>query len=87
MYRSSDEAGEHQCDTGTYHHLLLVNVLRGKPLKTAEVWRGEGFGSVQSKLGQEHDSVARVYRDLQGEGRVSTRRPPVLKCGLGTGDG
>ena len=57
VYRSSDEAGEHQCDTGTYHHLLLVNVLRGKPLKTAEVWRGEGFGSVQSKLGQEHDSV------------------------------
>ena len=57
VYRSSDEAGEHQCDTGPYHHLLLVNVLRGKPLKTAEVWKGEGFGSVQSKLGQEHDSV------------------------------
>ena len=57
VYRSTDEAGEHQCDTGKFHHLLLVNVLRGKPLKTAEVWRGEGFGSVQSKLGQEHDSV------------------------------
>jgi hypothetical protein len=42
---------------GKYRHLLLVNVLRGNPLKTSEVWKGEAFGSVQGKLGREFDSV------------------------------
>jgi hypothetical protein len=57
MYRSSDMEGLHQCDTGKYRHLLLVNVLRGNPLKTSEIWEGEAFGSVQSKLGDAFDSV------------------------------
>jgi hypothetical protein len=57
VYRSSDKEGLHQCEDGKYRHLLLVNVLRGNPLKTSEVWKGEAFGSVQSKLGEEFDSV------------------------------
>jgi hypothetical protein len=57
VYRSSDKEGLHQCEGGKYRHLLLVNVLRGNPLKTSEVWKGEAFGSVQSKLGREFDSV------------------------------
>ena len=58
VYRSSDLEGEHADDEGKYFHLLLVNVLRGRPLKTgSEVWKGQGFGSVQAKLGREYDSV------------------------------
>lgn len=49
--------GKHQCDSGSFHHLLLVDVLRGKPFQTSEVWRGIGFGSVQEKLGDGFDSV------------------------------
>ena len=48
VYRSTDEAGEHQCDTGKYNHLLVVNVLRGKPLKTAEVGGGRGLGQCRA---------------------------------------
>ena len=36
---------------------MLVNVLRGNPLKTTEVWQGTDFGSVQGKLGNNFDSV------------------------------
>ena len=42
---------------GAYHHLLLVKVLRGNPLKTSEVWKGKHFSYSQSQLGQEYDSV------------------------------
>ena len=58
VYRSSDVAGEHPDPKGKYFHLLLVSVLRGKPLVTgSEVWKGQAFGSVQAKLGGEYDSV------------------------------
>ena len=57
VYRSSDVEGERPDKGGKYFHLLLVNVLRGEPLKTSEVWRGQGFGFVKEKLGKEHDSV------------------------------
>lgn len=58
VYRSSDVEGERQDDKGKYFHLLLVNVLRGEPLKTSEVWRGQGIQSVvEGKLGQQYDSV------------------------------
>ena len=50
--------GEEQDDTGKYFHLLLVDVLRGEPLKTSEVWRGQGIQSVvEGKLGRQYDSV------------------------------
>ncbi len=50
--------GERQDDKGKYFHLLLVNVLRGEPLKTSEVWRGQGIQSVvEGKLGRQYDSV------------------------------
>jgi len=57
VYRSSDAEGDHRDAGGQYFHLLLVNVLRGNPLKTTEVWQGAGFGAVQGKLGEEFDSV------------------------------
>jgi len=57
VYRSSDAEGDHRDAGGQYFHLLLVNVLRGNPLKTTEVWQGEGFGAMQGKLGEEFDSV------------------------------
>jgi hypothetical protein len=57
VYRSSDVKGLQQHDAGKYFHLLLVNVLRGNPLKTSEVWKGRGFGDAQDKLGDEFDSV------------------------------
>ena len=57
VYRSSDVEGERPDKGGKYFHLLLVNVLRGEPLKTSEVWRGQGFGFVKEKLGKGHDSV------------------------------
>ena len=57
MYRPSDVDGEQADVGGKYFHLLLVNVLRGEPLTTSEVWRGQGFGFVRGKLGQEYDSV------------------------------
>ena len=46
-----------QHDAGKYFHLLLVNVLRGNPLKTSEEWKGRDFGYAQDKLGEEFDSV------------------------------
>jgi hypothetical protein len=57
VYRSNDVEGRQASGTGKYFHLLLVNVLRGNPLKTSDVWKGQGFGPVQEKLGQEFDSV------------------------------
>ena len=57
VYRSSDAEGDHRDAGDQYFHLLLVNVLRGNPLKTTEVWQGAGFGAVQGKLGEEFDSV------------------------------
>jgi len=62
VYRSSDAEGDHRDAGGQCFHLLLVNVLRGNPLKTTEVWKpsdGTGcrFGAVQDKLGQQVDSV------------------------------
>jgi hypothetical protein len=33
VYRSSDVEGLQQHDAGKYFHLLLVNVLRGNPLR------------------------------------------------------
>jgi len=57
VYRSNDVEGRQASGTGKYFHLLLVNVLRGNPLKTSDVWKGQGFGSVQEKLGEEFDSV------------------------------
>jgi len=58
VYRSSDVEGEEQDDTGKYFHLLLVDVLRGEPLQTSEVWRGQGIQSVvEGKLGRQYDSV------------------------------
>ena len=57
VYRSSDEEGEQPDKDGKYFHLLLVNVLRGEPLKTSEVWRGKDFGYADGKLGEEYDSV------------------------------
>jgi len=40
-----------------YHHLLLVKVLRGNPLKTAAVWKGKDFHYRESQLGRDYDSV------------------------------
>jgi hypothetical protein len=57
VYRSNDVEGKQASGTGKYFHLLLVNVLRGNPLKTSDVWKGQGFGSVPEKLGEEFDSV------------------------------
>ena len=57
VYRSNDVEGSQPSGSGKYFHLLLVNVLRGNPLKTSDVWKGQGFGSVQEKLGEEFDSV------------------------------
>jgi len=57
VYRSSDAKGDHHDASGPYFHLLLVNVLRGNPLKTTEVWKGACFGAVHQKLGQQFDSV------------------------------
>ena len=37
-----------------------MNVLLGNPLKTSEVWKGEAFGLVQSKLGDEFDEFDSV---------------------------
>ena len=48
---NGDKEGLYQCNNGKYHHLLLVNVLRGSALDT------ESFGSVQSKFGEECCSV------------------------------
>jgi hypothetical protein len=57
VYRSSDVEGREANKNGAYHHLLLVKVLRGNPLKTSEVWKGKHFSYSQSQLGQEYDSV------------------------------
>jgi len=57
VYKSSDAEGDHRDAGDQYFHLLLVNVLRGNPLKTTEVWPGAGFRAVQGKLGKEFDSV------------------------------
>jgi hypothetical protein len=57
VYRSNDVEGRQASGTGKYFHLLLVNVLRGNPLKTSDVWKGQGFGSAHARLGQEFDSV------------------------------
>ncbi len=53
VHRSNDVEGRQASGTGKYFHLLLVNVLSGNPLKTSDVWKGHGFGSVQEKLVQE----------------------------------
>ncbi len=37
VYRSNDVEGRQASGTGKYFHLLLVNVLRGNPLKTSDV--------------------------------------------------
>jgi len=61
VYRSSDIDGLYHDAAGKYFHLMLVNVLRGTPLKTKEVWctpkKGTDFDTVQGKLGQVYDSV------------------------------
>jgi len=58
VYRSSDIEGAQYDAAGKYFHLMLVHVLRGTPLKTAEVWKkGTPFNTVQGKLGQDYDSV------------------------------
>jgi len=57
VYRSSDVQGLHADKNGVYHHLLLVKVLRGNPLKTAAVWKGKDFSYRESQLGREYDSV------------------------------
>jgi len=61
VYRSSDIEGLRYDAAGKYFHLMLVNVLRGTPLKTTEVWcttqKGTDFNTVQGKLGQDYDSV------------------------------
>jgi len=57
VYTSSDAEVHHHDAGGQYFHLLLVNVLRGIPLKTTDVWQGAGFGALQDKLGQQFESV------------------------------
>ena len=57
VYRSSDVQGLHADKDGVYHHLLLVKVLHGNPLKTAAVWKGKDFSYTESQLGREYDSV------------------------------
>ena len=57
-YRSSDVQGRHQDDEGKYFHLLLFNVLRGKPLESAsDAWAGHEMRCVEEKLGTEFDSI------------------------------
>ena len=65
VYRSSDLDGQTHASTGVYHHLLLVRVLRGVPLRDANTWRGcshqdtgRDFAEVYAAmLGSEYDSV------------------------------
>jgi len=57
VYRSADEEGKRPDKNGAYHHLLLVKVLRGNPLKTKEVWKDKDFSHRRRQLGEDYDSV------------------------------
>ena len=66
VYRSADVEGLQADKNGAYHHLLLVKVLRGNPLKTNEVWKGKEFSHRRRQLGEDYDSVeGGPHRPLQ----------------------